>query len=97
MHRILTSIAVGLLATSTLACSSLSQPHEYDVDKDSVLAARPQAPAAAPAAPAAAAPAVDAAGNVQAVDPQRQKAVDAIRAMMGNGGPGAAAGAGCRN
>ena len=46
---------VASLALSTTACSSLTAPSTFEVDKDSVIAARAQ-PEPEPAAPAAAQP-----------------------------------------
>jgi hypothetical protein len=47
-------LAVASLGLGAMACSSLTEPSTYEVDKDSVIAARakpePEAPAVAPAA-----------------------------------------------
>jgi len=42
-------VAVASVALSLTACSSLTQPNTYEVDKDSVTAARPKPQADEPA------------------------------------------------
>lgn len=59
-RELLRIVAVASMALGAMACSSLTEPSTYEVDKDSVVAAKPRP--AVEAAPAQAAPAQEADG-----------------------------------